>query len=114
VLADPRYSCAIVVLFDAYCINPPSISGHYFQPALPYLERYVGRDASGRQAHPFFDGTPVLRPEEDLLLKEYNVSYILADPESAHAIDAKLKKASTASVLDFEHAGWRLYRLGAL
>ena len=80
VLADPRYSCAVVVLIDAYCINPEHIYGHYFQPAARYHADYVMPQGNGDGAHPFFNFSGSLTEGERRLLKEYGVSYVLTDP----------------------------------
>ena len=60
VLADPRYSCGLVVLVNAYCINPASIYGHYFQPAAAYFRGYVSDRGSESPLHPFFNLSPTL------------------------------------------------------
>jgi hypothetical protein len=113
VLADPRYSCGLVVLLDAYCVNPEDIYGHYFEPAAAYFRDYV-READGpAPRHPFFDDSTSLTDAERRLLDEYRVSYVLADPEHADHIAAKLDAAGVGAQLEFERDGYRLFRLNA-
>jgi hypothetical protein len=110
-LAHPRYSCDLVVLLDAYCFNPAAIHGHFFEPASGYLRDYV-RDKDGpAPQHPFFDETSSLTDAERRLLRQYHVSYVLADPEHADRIAAKLDAAGTGAMLVFERDGYRLFRL---
>ncbi len=112
VLADPRYSCAVVVLIDAYCINPEHIYGHYFQPAARYHADYVMPQGNGDGAHPFFNFSGSLTEGERRLLKEYGVSYVLTDPVYTEQIAAKLRDLPTAT-LEMDLSGYRLYRIGA-
>jgi len=111
VLAHPRYSCALVVLMDAYCINPEAIYGHYFQPAAGYLAEYVPLGDGQAPQHPFFNANPSLTDAERRLLKEYRVSYLLADPESADRTALKLKAAAVGATLEMDQEGYRLYRI---
>ena len=113
VLAHPRYSCALVVLLDAYCINPESVSGHYFQPAARYLAEYVDREDGQPPRHPFFSASTSLTAGEDRLLTEYHVSYLLADPEHAEQIGRKLGETTARATLEMEQDGYRLYRISS-
>jgi hypothetical protein len=113
VLADPRYSCALVVLIDAYCINPDSIYGHYFQPAARYHTEYVTAGAGDVPIHPFFNATISLTSAEARLLEEYRVSYVLADPVYAEAIAGKLREIAGGASLEFDVDGYQLYRIGS-
>jgi hypothetical protein len=113
VLADPRYSCALVVLIDAYCINPDSIYGHYFQPAARYHTEYVTAGPGDVPIHPFFNATTSLTSAEARLLEEYRVSYVLADPVYAEAIAGKLREIAGEASLEFDVDGYQLYRIGS-
>ena len=110
-LAHPGYSCALVVLVDAYCINPESIYGDYFRPAAPYHAGYVSLEDGQTPEHPFFNAGLSLTNGEDRLLREYGVSYLLAGPEHAEQIGLKLGSATVAATLEFELDGYRLYRI---
>jgi len=110
VLADPRYSCALVVLLDAYCINPASIYGHYFQPAANYFRHYVSERDELPQ-HPFFNATPTLSDAERSLIPKYGVGYVLTDPSVDALIGQKLAAASEQPTLEASVDGYRLYRL---
>jgi hypothetical protein len=112
VLADPRYSCALVVLIDAYCINPDLIYGHYFQPAARYHTEYVTAGAGDVPIHPFFNATTSLTSAEARLLKDYRVSYVLADPAYADTIARKLHEIAGGASLEFDVDGYQLYRIG--
>jgi len=110
VLADPRYSCALVVLLDAYCINPASIYGHYFQPAANYFRDYVTMRDELPQ-HPFFNATPTLSDAERSLIPKYGVAYVLTDPSFDALIGEKLAAGSEPPTLESSVDGYRLYRL---
>jgi hypothetical protein len=110
-LAHPRYSCALVVLIDAYCINPESIYGHYFQPAARYLAEYVRQGEGQAPQHPFFNASPSLTDAERGLLKEYRVSYLLAGPEYADQTALKLREAAPGATLEMDRDGYRLYKI---
>jgi hypothetical protein len=114
VLAHPSYSCALVVLMDAYCVNPESIYGDYFRPATRYHAEYVRLSDGQAPEHPFFNASPSLTDLEDRLLKEYRVSYLLADPEHADQIARKLENATIGVSLETEIDGYRLYKVGGL
>jgi len=111
VLADPKYSCALVVFIDAYCINPEYIYGLFFQTATPYLAEYVNRNGADAAEHPFFNADPSLRVEEARLLREYRVSYILTDPQYAQETIAKIAQARPNATLVMDRDGYRLYRI---
>jgi hypothetical protein len=111
VLADPRYSCALVVLIDAYCINAESIYGHYFQPAARYFAEYVRQENGQAPQHPFFNASPSLTDGERALLKQYRVSYLLADPEYAEQTALKLREAASGATIEMDRDGYRLYRI---
>ena len=113
VLADPRYSCGLVILLDAYCVNPEDIYGHYFEPAAAYFRDYVREQDGPAPRHPFFDGSASLSDAERRLLDEYRVSYVLAGPDHADQIAAKLEAADVGAELEFERDGYRLFRLTA-
>lgn len=110
-LAHPSYSCALVVVVDAYCINPESIYGDYFRPAAPYLADYVTLEDGQAPEHPFFNGGLSLTNGEDRLLREYGVSFVFAGPEHAEQIGLKLGSSTLGSTLEFELDGYRLYRI---
>ena len=112
VLAHPSYSCALVVLMDAYCINPESIDGDYFRPAARYHAEYVRATDGQDPEHPFFNTRPALTDLEDRFLREYRVSYVLADPSHAQQIARKLENASVGVSLEIEVHGYRLYKVG--
>lgn len=110
VLADPRYSCALVVLFDGYCINPEWIYNTlYFKTAEKYHADYVRIGSGGRAEHPFFNANTTPTDAERRLLTEYRVSYLLTDPETAEPTSAKLH--ALGATLEMEHGGYRLYRI---
>jgi len=127
VLADPTYSCGLVVLLDAYCVNPARISGHFFLPAIRYFEVYVeassirpgavsldnGGEHPGenQEVHPFFNSTSSISERERRLLVDYNVTYILADPEHRDGIDAKLRHGGIDATIEANRDGYRLYRI---
>ena len=108
-LSDPRDSCALVVLLDAYCINPEHIYGHYFLSARRYHDLYVRTDPQGPAWHPFFNQTWPVDDAEGRFLADYGARYILAGPEHAAVIDGKLRAlgiGATAAMLD---GGFVLY-----
>ena len=113
VLADPRYSCALVVLIDAYCINPVSIYGHYFQPAIGYFRDYVKERGSDTPEHPFFNSTASVSEAERSLIQEFQVAYVLTDPEFDGLIASKLTTVVPGITLDTTVEGYRLYRVTA-
>jgi hypothetical protein len=113
VLADPRYSCALVVLIDAYCINPGSIYGHYFQPAVAYFRQYVRARGSDSPEHPFFNSTGLLSDGERSLIQDYDVQYVLTDPDFDDLMGDKLAAAVEAASLEMTLDGYRLYRVTA-
>ena len=113
VLADPRYSCALVVLIDAYCVNPASIYGHYFQPAAGYFRDYVRERGSDLPEHPFFNSTTPLSEAERMLIPQYHVAYVLTDPEFDELIASKLAAAVEGISLEMTLRGYRLYRVTA-
>ncbi len=111
VLADPRYSCALVVLFSSYCINPETIyNGLYFRTAERYHAEYVRRGDGGIPEHPFFNANATLTASEARLLTEYRVSFLLTDPDSTDRTAEKLTQLGNAT-LEMEHDGYRLYRI---
>jgi hypothetical protein len=111
VLADPDYSCALVVLLDAYCINPAAVYGHYFQPAEGYFAKYVREGDGQTRRHPFFNGDPSLSDAERELLRDYRVSYVLTDPEFAEAMALKLGGGIVGTTLEMDQDGYRLYKV---
>jgi len=111
VLANPAYSCALVVLLNAYCINPASIYGHYFQPAAGYFAKYVREGDGQAPRHPFFNDDLSLSDAERGLLKDYRVSYVLTDPEFADAMALKLGGSVVDTTLEMDQDGYRLYRI---
>jgi hypothetical protein len=113
VLADPRYSCALVVLIDAYCINPASIYGHYFQPAVAYFRDYVKERGSDTPEHPFFNSTAAVSDAERALIQQYHVAYVLTDPEFGDLIASKLTGVVSGITLETTVEGYRLYRVTA-
>ena len=113
VLAHPSYSCALVVLIDAYCINLEEIYGHYFRPGARYLAEYVRRRDGQSPEHPFFNTNPLLTETEVSLLRDFGVSYVLADPDFAEQIDRKLREAAVGATIEMNRHGYRLYRIGS-
>jgi hypothetical protein len=111
VLADPRYSCALVALIDAYCINPESIYGHYFQPAARYHAEYVKHGGKGASEHPFFNASSSLSDAEERLLREYHVSYVITDPAYSDQTSMKLRQLGTRATLEADLYGYQLYRI---
>jgi hypothetical protein len=114
ILAHPSYSCALVVLMDAYCINPESIYGDYFRPATRYHTEYVRVTDGQAPEHPFFNTHSSLSDLENRLLREYRVSYLLADPEHADLIGRKLEHATIGVSIETEIHGYRLYKIDGL
>jgi hypothetical protein len=112
VLADPRYSCALVVLIDAYCINPYSIYGHYYQPAARYHAEYVSVGENDVPVHPFFNTSRFLTSPEERLLREYRVAYVLADPTYANTIASKVHEIAGGASVEFDVDGYQLYKVG--
>jgi hypothetical protein len=112
-LADPRYSCGLVVLINAYCINPASIYGHYFQPAAAYFRRYVLNRGGESPLHPFFNSSPTLSDAERTLIQDYHVGYVLTDPEYGDLIGSKLAQAVGDAHLEMALDGYQLYRVNA-
>jgi hypothetical protein len=111
VLADPRYSCALVVLIDAYCVNPESIYGHYFQPAASYFREYVRSDNGAEPEHPIFNLNAELSGAEHALLSDYAGAYVLVGPEHRDAASRKLQETGATLKMDLD--GYRLFSLGA-
>jgi len=111
-LAHPSYSCGLVVLIDAYCINPEFIYGDYFRPAERYHAEFVEHAPGLDPEHAFFNTRRSLTDEEDRLLTEYHVSYLLADPDHADVIALKLRDASVDATVEMELDGYRLYSIG--
>jgi hypothetical protein len=110
VLADPEYSCALVVLMNAYCINPVSIYGHYFQPAVSYYRGYVSGSGDSPE-HPFFNTTTSLSEQERALIRDYHIKYVLTDPRYGDLIGSKLGQAVEDARLEMTLDGYALYRL---
>jgi hypothetical protein len=114
VLADPRESCALVVLIDAYCVNPAAVYGHFFLSARRYMAAYVhsidGRDDDW---HPFFNDVWPPEAREAEMLREYRVGYLLAGPEYAGAIERKLQTLRIAAGVIAAREGYVLYALNA-
>jgi hypothetical protein len=113
VLADPRYSCALVVLLNAYCINPASIYGHYFQPAIGYYRGYVADRSSESPQHPFFNTTAGPSEAERRLIADYRVDFVLTDPRYGDLIGSKLAQAVEGARLELTLEGYQLYRITA-
>ena len=109
-LADPRYSCALVVLINAYCINPASIYGHYFQPAVAYYRGYVAERGSDSPVHPFFNATTALTVAERAVIGDYGVDYLLTDPQFGGLIEDKLARAGQRAHLEMTLDGYQLFR----
>jgi hypothetical protein len=112
-LANPRDSCALVVLLDAYCINPERIYGHFFLSARRYHEECV-HDVEGHEEdwHPFFNSTWPAENCERTLLRDYRVGYLLADPEHQTLIERKLLALNTDATTVMRRDGYVLYRIG--
>jgi hypothetical protein len=113
VLAHPRYSCALVVLLDAYCINPASIYGHYFQPAVGYYRTYVADRGSDSPQHPFFNSAATISDAERTVIRDMGVAYVLTDPQYGGLISAKLVRAVEGAHLEMSRDGYQLYRVTA-
>ncbi len=111
VLTDPRYSCALVVLLDGYCINPEKIyNSLYFKAAERYHADYVHVGDGGVPEHPFFNQSFTLTAAESRLLTDYGVSYVLTDPGSVDQTTSKLETLGGAT-LEMDRDGYRLYRI---
>jgi hypothetical protein len=112
VASDPRYSCGLVVLLDAYCVNPESIYGHFFLSAIAYQDKFVhsidGQDADW---HPFFNSVWPPEERERTFIAEYRVRYLLADPARAELIDRKLLDLHIGANVEMRRDGYVLYRL---
>jgi len=108
-LSNPDYSCALAALLDAYCVNPADIYGHYFLSAGPYLAHYRQVGADGHAWHPFFNSTWPVDERERSMLKDYEVRYLLADPEHAEMIQRKLDALQVAATVEFRGGGYVLY-----
>jgi hypothetical protein len=113
VLADPRYSCALVVLLNAYCINPASIYGHYFAPAVGYYRGYVADRGSDSPQHPFFNSAAALSDAERTVIEDLRVGYVLTDPQYGDLIATKLARAVEGAHLEMTLDGYQLYRVTA-
>jgi hypothetical protein len=111
VLANPAYSCALVVFINAYCINPEYVYGVFFQTATPYLTDFVRRDSDKVAIHPFFNSEPSLSEKETELVRRYRVGYVLADPAHVSVIDGKIRQAWPTAAVIFDRDGYRLYRM---
>ena len=115
VAADPRYSCGLVVLLDAYCVNPESIYGHFFLNARAYQDRFVHSiDGQDGDWHPFFNAVWPPEEGERAFIAEYHVRYLLADPARAELIDRKLTELKIAAHVEMRRDGYVLYRLNEL
>jgi hypothetical protein len=112
VAADPRYSCGLVVLLDAYCVNPEAIYGHFFLSARGYQANFVhsidGQDADW---HPFFNAVWPPEEGERTFIATYRVRYLLADPARAELIDRKLLELHIGANVEMRRDGYVLYRL---
>jgi len=112
-LADPHYSCGLVVLLDAYCVNPEAIYGYYFLSGERYLSDYTRQGAAGdeRSWHPFFNDTWPSDPSEVTIIRDLHVDYLLADPPHAGLIDRKLSTLSPPAEVVERVEGFVLYRI---
>jgi hypothetical protein len=112
-LADPRYSCGLVVLVDAYCVNPETIYGYYFLSGERYLSDYAREKSAGEERpwHPFFNDTWPSDPSEGRIIRDFHVDYLLADPPHADLIDRKLRTLSPPAEVVARIDGFVLYRI---
>jgi len=111
-VADPRYSCGLVPLVDAYCVNPEIIYAGYFLTARRYQEQYVhSRDDADGDWHPFYNTTWPMEDAEFTFLQDFGVTYLLADPEHAALIARKLAALDVGAAIEFTRDGYVLYRI---
>jgi hypothetical protein len=111
-VADPRYSCSLAVVVDAYCVNPEHVYGQYYLSARGYQDRYVySVEGSGGDWHPFFNETWPMEERERTFLKEYSVNYLLADPGHADLIARKLQALPVRATIESSLDGYVLYRV---
>jgi hypothetical protein len=111
-LSEPRYSCALAPLVDAYCVNPERIYGHYFLAAAGYVDSLVRANPSGDVVHPIFNRDEGLAPTERRFLDGYDTVYVLAGPPYRDTIAWKLQSLGRPSEQIFEEQGYRLYVVG--
>ena len=112
-LADPNYSCALVVLVDAYCVNPEKVYGYYFLSAERYLFDYARESPGAGETpwHPFFNDTWPIESSETRLIGDLHVDYLLADPPHAALIHRKLRTLSPPAEVVDRVDGFVLYRI---
>lgn len=111
-LADPRESCTLAMLLDAYCINPTAIYGHFFLGARSYL-LHETHSMEGQEDdwHPFFNATWPVEDSERTVLSRYGVQYLLADPAHSALILRKLNALGTPASVEMQKQGYVLYHL---
>lgn len=111
-VGDPRYSCSLAALVDAYCVNPDHVYGQYYLGARRYQLEYVHSiDGSDFDWHPFFNDTWPIEDRERRFLQDYSVTYLLADPAHADLIARKLALLQPGAVREYSRDGYVLYRL---
>lgn len=111
-LADPRYSCTLAVLLNAYCINPEQVYGHFFLSARRYHDVYVEDAREGSAWHPLFNSASAPADRERSFLEEYRPDYVLADPDRRDAIGNKLRAFGLQASMTVLDAGYVVYKLG--
>jgi hypothetical protein len=112
VLADPRYSCSLAVVVNAYCVNPEVIYGQYYLTAQRYQNDYVYTiDGVDADWHPFFNTMWPVEDRERSFFQTYSVDYLLADPTHASLIARKLAALNVPAALEWSGEGYMLYKL---
>ena len=110
--ANPRYSCGLAALVDAYCVNPEIIYAGYFLTARRYQEQYVhSRDDAAGDWHPFYNTTWPMEDAELTFIQDFGVTYLLADPEHAALIARKLAALDVGAAIAFTRDGYVLYKI---
>ena len=94
----------------AYCVNPESIYGHYFQPAAAYFRKYVRTESGAEREHPVFNMTPEPSGAERAFLADYAGAYVLVDPTHRDVASRKIEGTGATQEMDLD--GYRLFRLG--
>ena len=111
-VSDPRYSCSLAALVDAYCVNPDHVYGQYYLGARRYQLEYVHSiDGSDFDWHPFFNDTWPIEDRERRFLQDYSVAYLLADPAHADLIARKLALLQPGAAREYSRDGYVLYHL---
>jgi hypothetical protein len=105
-IADPMHSFALPVVLNQHIVNP----GHVISTSLTYFERYARLDATGRRAHPIFNDSKRLTPEERRFLDEFGVNYIVVNPRYCRVLREKFEADSGRFEKIYERDGFFVYR----